>query len=77
MIKITISRTVANPSYDAEFKDFQENSRRPYERGPEFEMTSSGEYKYGPKKTIVESVLEVELTEEQYAAVKKATIEAF
>lgn len=72
MIKFRITRTVPNPNYEQELKDFQEGSRR----NNGFNSMSP-DVNYGPRKEIDAAILDVELTEEQYAAIKRATLEKF
>lgn len=71
MISLNIKRTIDNPEYDAEYD--KERSR----------LGISGIYneKYDENikrlKTVTASVLEVDITEEQFEAIRKAVLEVF
>lgn len=71
MIKLNITRIVDNPNYDKEYDD------RMSERG----MGGMYSEKYDDiskrQKTITAGVLDVEITEEQFEAIRKAVLEKF
>ena len=68
--KITIVKTEPNPQFKEELAKYQENRRTGYyDRGVEDAMR--------PKEETIDNALMVELTDEQYVAVKKEIIKAF
>lgn len=66
--QITIRRTEPNPNFADEEKNYRESSRNGYHRdNPPIT----------PQAEVVKNVLVVELTEDQYEAIKKSVLETF
>jgi hypothetical protein len=67
--QITIVRKKPSPNFAQELEECQARERNSYRYGPK-----PGEY---PQIEITKNALIVELTDKQFAAVKKAALEAF
>jgi hypothetical protein len=65
MIKLTVNKQIKNPHYEIGLKAYNEGLRF---------HGNMGAIPY-PKEEIVDSILEVMLTEEQYEDLKKAVVE--
>ncbi len=71
MIKIKIEREVDNPEYDAKYdEDFSR-------RGMGGMYNEKYEDSIKRQKTRVANILDTEITEEQFAAIRKAVLENF
>ena len=66
MIKINIQRIIDNPKFDAEYV-----KSRPGMYSERYEDMIKAE------KTIVSNILDVEITEEQFDAIRKGVMEKF
>jgi hypothetical protein len=64
LIKLTVAKEVENPDYDAQVRAL--DHRRLY--SGDFNMVSVDKF-------VLKTVLETELTEEEYKAIKKAVLE--
>jgi len=65
MIKLNITKTVPNPKYDEEYKEYKERSKYNYE------------VRELPMREFDVGVLSVEITDEQFEAIRKAVIDKF
>lgn len=68
MIKLAITKSQENPKFDEEYKEYKEANK--------YSGFRSGDVSF-PQKYFQVAVLEVEITDEQFEAIRKAVLDKF
>lgn len=70
MIKLKVTKFEMNPSYKDDLQAYEKEMKESRWNGPR-------EGVYRPEPQLVTSILEVEVTEEQWEAIRKSVMEKF